>query len=145
LTKIVIIGAGSGFGGRLSVDILGRETLRDSTIALCDTDAGRLRGVTDYVNRAIEGHGLPAKCIASTDRNELLPGADCVVTAVSVGGPAYWGEPYASEVGIPLKYGIDQSVADTIGPGGIFRFLRTAKEHLQFCLDMENTVPTRCC
>jgi alpha-galactosidase len=97
--------------------------------------------VTDYVNRAIEGHGLPAKCIASTDRNELLPGADCVVTAVSVGGPAYWGEPYASEVGIPLKYGIDQSVADTIGPGGIFRFLRTAKEHLQFCLDMEKHCP----
>ena len=141
MAKIVIIGAGSGFGGRLSVDILARETLKGSTIALCDTDPGRLEGVRDYVQRAIDGHNIEATCIASTDRNELLPGADCVVTAVSIGGPAYWGEPYASEVGIPLKYGIDQSVADTIGPGGIFRFLRTAKEHLQFCLDMEKHCP----
>lgn len=141
MAKIVIIGAGSGFGGRLSIDILSREALRDSTIALCDIDEERLSGVADYVHRAIEGHRLPARLIASTDRRELLPGADCVVTAVSVGGPAYWGEPYASEVGIPLKYGIDQSVADTIGPGGVFRFLRTAKEHLQFCKDMEQFCP----
>lgn len=141
MAKIVLIGAGSGFGGRLSVDILARETLKGSTIALCDTDPERLKGVRDYVQRAIDGHKLEATCIASTDRNELLKGADCVVTAVSIGGPAYWGEPYASEVGIPLKYGIDQSVADTIGPGGIFRFLRTAKEHLQFCLDMEKHCP----
>jgi alpha-galactosidase len=141
MPKIVIIGAGSGFGGRLSIDILSREPLRDATIALCDIDAERLAGVTSYVCRAIEGHGLPARCISSTDREELLPGADVVVTAVSIGGPAYWGEPYASEIGIPLRYGIDQAVADTIGPGGVFRFLRTAREHLQFCKDMERLCP----
>jgi alpha-galactosidase len=141
VAKIVIIGAGSGFGGRLSLDILSREALRDSTIALCDIDEERLNGVADYVHRAIEGHRLPGRVIASADRRELLPGADCVVTAVSIGGAAYWGEPYASEVLIPRKYGIDQSVADTIGPGGVFRFLRTAKEHLQFCKDMEQLCP----
>ena len=141
MPKIVIIGAGSGFGGRLSIDILSREALQDSTIALCDIDEKRLADVSDYVRRAIEGHGLPARCIHSADRRELLPGADVVVTAVSIGGPAYWGEPYASEVGIPLKYGIDQAVADTVGPGGVFRFLRTAKEHLQFTKDMEQYCP----
>ena len=141
MTKIVIIGAGSGFGSRLSVDILARESLRDATIALCDVNEERLAGVAGYVNRVIEGHSLPASCISSTERRELLPGADCVVTAVSVGGAAYWGEPYASEMNIPKKYGIDQSVGDTVGPGGVFRFLRTAPVHLQFCRDMEELCP----
>lgn len=141
MTKIVIIGAGSGFGSRLSIDILSRETLKNATIALCDIDAERLEQVRSYVQRAIDGHKLPGKVVASTDRNELLPGADCVVTAVSIGGPAYWGEPYWSEVEIPRKYGVEQTVADTIGVGGVFRFLRTADEHLTFALDMERHCP----
>ncbi len=97
--------------------------------------------MTDYVQRAIDGHNLPGKVVASTNREELLPDADCVVTAVSIGGAAYWGEPYKSEVEIPLKYGVHQTVADTIGVGGIFRFLRTADEHLNFAKDMERLCP----
>jgi alpha-galactosidase len=141
MAKIVIIGAGSGFGSRLSIDILAREALKDSTIALCDIHPERLAQVQAYVQRAVDGHNLPGKVIASTNREELLPGADCVVTAVSIGGAAYWGEPYRSEVEIPLKYGIHQTVADTIGVGGIFRFLRTADEHLNFAVDMERLCP----
>lgn len=141
MAKIVIIGAGSGFGGRLSIDILARESLQDSTIALCDISKTRLTQVQDYVQRAIDGHNLPGKVIASSNREELLPGADCVVTAVSIGGAAYWGEPYKSEVEIPLKYGVQQTVADTIGVGGVFRFLRTADEHLNFAKDMERFCP----
>ena len=141
MAKIVIIGAGSGFGSRLSIDILARESLADSTIALCDIHQGRLGQVQDYVQRAIDGHGLPGTVVASTDREELLQDADCVVTAVSIGGPAYWGEPYKSEVEIPLSYGVVQTVADTIGVGGVFRFLRTAPEHLQFARDMERLCP----
>ena len=139
--KIVIIGAGSGFGGRLSIDILSRPALQDATIALCDIHAERLEQVRTYVQRAIDGHKLPAKVVASTDRAELLPGADCVVTAVSVGGPAYWGEPFYSEIEIPRKYGLEQFIGDTVGPGGVFRFLRTAPPHLQFCKDMERYCP----
>ena len=141
MTKIVIIGAGSLFGSRLSLDILSREPLRDATIALCDINEERLAQVTGYVQNVIEAHNLPARCISSTDRLELLPEADFVITSVSIGGPAYWGEPFASEIGIPLKYGIDQAVGDTIGPGGVFRFLRTGPEHLQFCKDMERLCP----
>ena len=141
MAKIVIIGAGSGFGSRLSIDILSQEALKDSTIALCDTHAERLGQVQDYVQRAIDGHNLPGKVIGSMDREELLADADCVVTAVSIGGAAYWGEPYRSEVEIPLKYGLHQTVADTIGVGGIFRFLRTADEHLNFAKDMERLCP----
>ena len=136
MAKIVIVGAGSGFGSRLSIDILARPALADSTIALCDIHEERLEQVRDYVQRAIDGHGLKGNVVASADRAELLPGADCVVTAVSIGGAAYWGEPYRSEVEIPLKYGVEQTVADTIGVGGVFRFLRTAVEHLNFAKDM---------
>jgi len=135
--KIVIIGAGSGFGGRLSGDILSIPSLQDSTIALCDINTESLAKVHAYVRRLIEVHKLPAKCVAGTDRDELLPAADCVITSVSVGGPAYWGEPYYSEINIPRKYGVDQFIGDTIGPGGVFRFLRTAATQLDFCKSVE--------
>lgn len=141
MTKIVIIGAGSGFGGRLSIDILSREPLADSEICLCDIHAGRLAKVSAYVQRTVEKHNLPAKVISDTDRRNLLPDADFVVTSVSVGGGAYWGHPFKAEMEIPRKYGIDQSVADTVSPGGVFRFLRTGPVHNQFMRDMEELCP----
>ena len=141
MTKIVIIGAGSGFGSRLSVDIMSREALQDATIALCDIHPGRLGQVTSYVERTVEKYGLPTKVISSTDRRKLLPGADFVITSVAVGGGAYWGEPYRSEIEIPHKYGIYQTVADTVGVGGIFRFLRTGPVQHQFFRDMEELCP----
>ena len=142
MAKLVIIGAGSGFGGRLSVDFLSREPLREgATIGLCDINADSLRQVTAYVQRVIDTHKLPAKVVAATDHNDLLPGADFVVTSVSVGGGAYWGYPFAHEMNIPRKYGVNQSVADTIGPGGVLRFLRTAPAQLGFCKDMERHCP----
>ena len=142
MAKLVIIGAGSGFGGRLSIDFLSREPLRDgAVIGLCDVNAERLEQVAGYVRRTIDAHGLDAEVVASTDRAELLEGADFVVTSVSVGGGAYWGYPFAHEINIPRKYGVDQSVADTIGPGGVFRFLRTAPVQLAFCKDMERLCP----
>jgi len=141
MARIVIIGAGSGFGSRLSLDVLAREPLQDCTIALCDVDAERLAAVTAYVQRAVDAHGLPAKIESGIDRESLLPGADFVITSVAVGGGAYWGEPYASEILIPRRYGVDQCVGDTIGPGGVFRFLRTAPVQLQFCKDIERLCP----
>ncbi|MBT7100488.1 alpha-glucosidase/alpha-galactosidase, partial [Candidatus Poribacteria bacterium] len=121
MRKIVIIGAGSGFGRRLSLDIMARESLRDSTIALCDVHDGRLGKLTSYLERAVEKYDLPTQIVASTDRHELLPDADYVITSVAVGGAAYSGFPFTAEKEIPAKYGIDQSVADTIGVGGVFR------------------------
>ncbi len=141
MTKIVIIGAGSGFGGRLSVDIMSREALRDSEICLCDLHVGRLKQVTGYVQRTVDKYALPTKVMASTDRREVLPGADFVITSVAVGGGAYWGYPAKEEIEIPRKYGIEQSVADTVGVGGVFRFLRTGPVQQQFFRDMEELCP----
>ena len=141
MTKIVILGAGSQFGGKLSRDILSLPALQDAHIALCDLDGERLAGVEAYVRAIIDGHGLKATLSASTERKKLLPGADFVVTSISVGGAAYSGHPVTAEVNIPRKYGISQSVADTIGVGGIFRFLRTGPEQLAICRDMEALCP----
>ena len=88
MTKIVIIGAGSGFGSRLSVDTTSREVLQDATVALCDIHPGRLRQVTDYVKRTAEKHNLPTQVVSSSDRRDLLPGADYVTTSVAVAGGA---------------------------------------------------------
>lgn len=141
MSKIVIIGAGSGFGGKLSVDILSREPLNDSQICLVDIHPGRLEKVTAYVQRTIDKYDLKATVTSSLDRRELLPDADFVVTSVSVGGGAYYGFPFSAEVEIPRKYGIDQSVADTVSVGAIFRFLRTGPVQNLFLKDMEELCP----
>ena len=139
--KIVIIGAGSGFGGRLSLDILSRENLQDVTIALCDLHEGRLSRVLSYVQQTIDHYQLPAKVIADTDRTRLLPGADFVITSIATGGGAYYGHPYNDEIEIPRAFGIDQSVGDTTSIGAIFRFLRTGPVQLQILRDMEKYCP----
>jgi len=143
MTRVVIIGAGSQFGGKLSRDILAFPALQDgTTIALCDTDPEKLARVTRYVQRIVDGHNLAARIESSTDRRALLEGADFVVASISVGGPAYAGFPFTAELNLPYqKYGLSQSVADTIGVGGIFRFLRTAPEQLGICRDMEELCP----
>ncbi len=139
--KIAIIGAGSGFGSRLSVDIMSREALRESTICLCDLHEGRLEKVTRYVQNTIDKYKLPTKLESDTDRTKLLPGCDFVITSVSVGGGAYYGFPYNVEIEIPRKYGIEQTVADTYSVGAVFRLLRTAPVHLQICRDIERYCP----
>ncbi len=141
MTKIVIIGAGSQFGGKLSRDILSLPALASSHICLCDINSERLALTEAYVRRIIDGHGLKATLTTSTERKALLRGADFVVVSVSVGGAAYSGHPVTAEVEIPHKYGISQSVADTVGVGGIFRFLRTGPEQLAICRDMEDLCP----
>lgn len=141
MTKIAIIGAGSQFGGKLSRDILSLPELRDAEIVLCDINPERLTAVTRFVQRIIDGHQLPAQLQSTLDYREALPDADFVVTSISVGGYAYAGFPANVEVEIPRKYGVEQSVADTIGVGGIFRFLRTAPVQLAICEEMEDACP----
>jgi alpha-galactosidase len=141
MSKIVIIGAGSGFGGRLSVDILANEQLREGVIWLCDLHPGRLQKVYEYVMRTVAKFNLPTEIRCTTDRCEALPDADFVVTSIAVGGGAYWGHPFTAEVNIPREYGVDQSVADTVSVGAVFRFLRTAPVHLQILRDVERLAP----
>lgn len=139
--KTVIIGAGSGFGRRLSVDILSREPIRESTIALCDINRERLELVGKYVRKVIDHHRLPAALVTSTDRREVLRDADFVVIAVSIGGPAYYGKPYEDEIMIPDKYGVEQTIGDTVTCGAVFRALRTAPALMEMCRDIRELCP----
>jgi len=141
MADIVIIGAGSGFGRRLSLDILAHEALREGRIALVDINAESARNVAEWVEALVKQIGAKVEVTWTTDRCEALPGAHYVVTAISVGGRAYAGSPYYEEVMIPTEYGIEQSVADTVGVGGVFRTLRTAPEMLRICDDMEELCP----
>lgn len=141
MAKIVIIGAGSGFGQRLSLDIMAYPELHNGTICLVDINPDHLTPVVEFVEKAAEVNNVPMKIEGSVDRREVLEGADYVITAISVGGPAYDGAPYYHEVMIPRSYGIDQSVADTVSPGGIFRTLRTAPVMMDICRDVEELCP----
>ena len=141
MAKIVIIGAGSGFGQRLSLDIMAYPELQDGTISLVDINPDHLTPVVEFVKKAAEMNNIPIKVEGTTDRREVLEGADYVITAISVGGPAYDGVPYYHEIMIPRSYGVDQVVADTVGPGGIFRTLRCAPVMLEICRDVEEMCP----
>jgi alpha-galactosidase len=141
MAKIVLIGAGSWFGEKLTRDILSLSDLQDAHLVLVDIHEGRLNATTRFLQRFVEKHQLPAKIEGMTDRRKALKNADFVVTSISVGGDAYAGFPVTEEVNIPRKYGVEQSVADTIGVGGIFRFLRTGPVQWAVCRDMEELCP----
>ena len=141
MAKIVFIGAGSGFGTRLSRDIMSHEPLRDSTLCLVDINERHLGAVEDMARETVRQHNLPTRIEASADRRKVLEGADYVITSISVGGPAYDGVPFYHEIEIPAQYGIFQGVGDTVGPGGVMRTLRTAPVMVEICRDIEELCP----
>ena len=89
------------------------------------------------MRRIVEAHGLPARVTATTDRRAALTGADFVVVCFQVGGV----DAYAIDIEIPQRYGIDQAVGDTLGPGGIFRGLRSMHALAPIAADMREVCP----
>ncbi len=118
--KIAMIGAGSLiFCKTLVMDILATEALQGSEICLMNRTRPKLSKMEAFVKKVIKENGLPAKVTATLDRREALDGADYVINMIQVGGV----EAFRMDYEIPLKYGVDQCIADSIGPGGIFRAL----------------------
>ena len=119
MKKIVFVGAGSVvFTQGLLADLIAFPELRGMRIALHDIDAGRLQ-VAEAVARRITGGA--ATVTAHLDRREALDGADFVINMVQVGGY----DATVTDFEIPARYGLRQTIADTIGAGGVFRALRT--------------------
>jgi alpha-galactosidase len=134
MTKIALIGAGSYvFTRRLCTDILLAPALADSTIALMDIDPTRLEQARDGVQAIVDAHRVAATVLATTDRREAVTGADYVITTFQQGGL----DAYALDVEIPQRYGVEQCVGDTLGPGGVFRALRTIPVLLDLCRDLD--------
>lgn len=131
--KIAIIGAGSiGFTRTLVSDILKVPEFAACEIALTDISQHNLDMVQQIIERIVAVNKLPTKITATTDRREAFAGARYVMSCVRVGGL----EAYAHDIDIPLKYGVDQCVGDTICAGGILYGQRNIPVILDFCKDI---------
>jgi len=138
LTKIAFIGAGSVvFATNLLFDILSFRQLGDVTISLMDIDSRKLDMIRKLAHRVIAQEKLKADIETTLERRDALRGADFVITMFQVGGLA----AFESDINIPLKYRVKQAVGDTIGPGGVFRFLRTAPVLRSIAEDMDELCP----
>jgi alpha-galactosidase len=140
MAKIAIIGAG-GFVFPLTLirDILAFPELRDSTLALMDIDAARLGNTVAAARTLVERHGLPTRIEPTTSQRDAIRDADYVIVTFQVGGL----DAYKLDVEIPRRYGLDQTVGDTLGPGGVFRALRSIPVYLDICRDMQELARPR--
>lgn len=137
--KIALIGAGSTvFARNLLGDILGYPELADATIALHDIDERRLE-LSALVASRVAGHlHASPEIVATTDRIRALDGADYVLNLIQVGG---FRPGTVVDFEIPKRYGLEQTIGDTIGIGGIMRGLRTIPVMLEMLADMERVCP----
>lgn len=136
--RIAIIGAGSAvFAQAMIRDSLTFSALEDSTFCLMDIDPEPLGYMEEVARKMIEQGDYPARVEATTDRQKALKDADYVIVSILVGGR----EPIRREIDIPLEYGVDQCIGDTMGPGGIFRAMRTIPELIDIARDMEKLCP----
>lgn len=131
--KIAMIGAGSvGFTRRLLRDLLSVPELADTHFAFHDLSEHNMDMVTQLCRRDIAANGLAATVEATTDRREALTDADYVLCMIRQGGL----EAFQSDIDIPLKYGVDQCVGDTLSAGGLMYAQRTIPALLDFCRDI---------
>lgn len=132
--SIAIVGAGSiGFTRKLVHDLLSVPEFRDTEFRFQDISASNLEMVAKLCQRDIEANELPAKIVTSVEREPALHDADYVINTARVGGL----EAFKTDVEIPLRYGIDQCVGDTICAGGLMYGQRTVPMILELCEEIE--------
>ena len=143
MAKITFMGAGSTvFAKNIIGDCMCREALRDAEVALYDIDGERLKESLELLNalnaNINQGRARIAGYLGVANRKKALRGADFVVNAIQVGG---YEPSTVIDFEVPKKYGLRQTIADTLGIGGIFRALRTIPVVLDFARDMESVCP----
>lgn len=139
MPKITFIGAGSTvFAQNLLGDILSYNDLANSTISLFDIDAERLKTSEVVAHRVANTLGVKPTIEATTDRRRALDGADYAITMFQIGG---YKPGTVTDFEIPKKYGLRQTIADTLGIGGIMRGLRTIRVFQDVTKDMEALCP----
>jgi len=142
--KITLLGAGSGFTPRLINDILRIPGNRGGTIALVDIDTKRLATMVKLISQLVaqlggrSGAGDGAwTVVGSAERREVMADSDYLINCIEVSGT----DCVDYENDIPAKYGIDQCIGDTLGPGGLFKALRTVPVFLAVLRDAEELCP----
>jgi alpha-galactosidase len=137
--KIAFIGAGSTvFARALLRDLFTFPDLRGAEIALMDIDPERLRATEIVARREVAAAGAAATVTTTTERRRALAGADYAINLIQVGG---YRPATVVDFEIPQKYGVRQTIADTLGIGGIMRALRTIPVMLEMAGDMEDECP----
>lgn len=131
--KVAFVGAGSiGFTRGLLRDLLAVPEFAEMELAFTDINEHNLDMVTRLCQRDIDGNGLNIRIQHTTDRREALKDAKYVICTIRVGGL----EAFATDVDIPLRYGVDQCVGDTLCAGGIMYGQRGVAEMLNICRDI---------
>ena len=140
--KITFMGAGSTvFARNVIGDSMCSEALRDSVFALYDIDGQRLeesRTILEAMRQSMGGYGKIECYLGTENRKEALRGASFVVDAIQVG---LYDPCTIIDFEVPKKYGLRQTIADTLGIGGIMRALRTIPVLADFARDMEEVCP----
>ena len=137
--KIAMIGAGSiGFTRRLMMDLLAVPEFADTHFALMDISARNLNMVAQLCERDIQANGLPATVSSTLDRRQAIADADYVICMIRQGGL----DAFQLDIDIPLRYGIDQCVGDTICAGGLMYAQRTIPVLLNICKDIREVAKT---
>ena len=140
--KITFMGAGSTvFARNVIGDCMCSEVLRDSTFALYDIDGQRLKEsetILTAMQKTMGGYGRIECYLGVENRKEALRGADFVVNAIQVG---LYDPCTITDFEVPRKYGLQQTIGDTLGIGGIMRALRTIPVMVDFARDMEEVCP----
>ena len=137
--KITLIGAGSTvFAKNLLGDILSYPELANSRIFLFDIDKERLKTSVVVARKVSEALGVKPEIVATTDPIQALDGADYAISMIQVGG---YKPSTVIDFEIPKKYGLQQTIADTLGIGGIMRGLRTIPVLLEYTRIMEKVCP----
>src|SRR3982074_3224480 len=138
MPKITYIGAGSSnFAARLISDLVATPSLESGEFALVDIDAERLDLSRQIAEKVVTVSGRDWKVTTTTDCTEALPGSRYVINSIEVAGL----DSVRPDTEIPLKYGVDQCIGDTIGPGGIFKALRTGPAWLEIVADVQRIAP----
>ncbi|MFA5203682.1 MAG: alpha-glucosidase/alpha-galactosidase [Lentisphaeria bacterium] len=135
--KVVFLGAGSGFLQNLFPDVMNIPGAEEGEMALVDIDPKRLRPAEQFCRRVVEKMNRRWKVTATTDRRQVLRGADYIINCIEVSGV----DCVAFDNDIPLKFGVDQCIGDTMGPGGLFKALRTVPVFLDVLRDVVKFCP----
>ncbi|TQS39631.1 hypothetical protein [Cryptosporangium phraense] len=136
--NIVLIGAGSTvFTPGLMTDLASDRAFDGWTVHLVDLDADAADTMARLGRRIAAQYGADLRFEAHTDRRDALPGARFVTTTIAVGGAAGWN----ADLAIPEKYGIAQTVGDSVGPGGVLRALRHVPELVAIAQDVAELAP----
>ncbi len=135
--KIVVIGAASSSFSGLLADLIGTDELDGAELALVDIDGAGLEVMAALGQRMAREWHRRTTVVGSTDRREVLAGADFVLTTIAVGGVKTWRQ----DEEIPAKHGYHGCSVDTVGPGGLFRGLRLIPPLIDICRDIEDLCP----